>query len=61
MQANRYKRAKELKSVLELRLLNLQQQQSGNADATLDREIEIIQSRIDSLDEKIRKAEGSVQ
>ena len=31
------------------------------ADATLDREIEIIQSRIDSLDEKIRKAEGSVQ
>ena len=61
MQANRYKRAKELKSVLELRLLNLQQQQSGSADATLDREIEIIQSRIDSLDEKIRKAEGSVQ
>lgn len=60
IQANRYKRNKELKSILELRLLNLQQQRAGQADATLEREIELVQSRIESLDEKIRRAEESV-
>lgn len=59
-QANRYKKAKELKSILELRLLNLQQIKAGNPEAQVDREIDIIQSRIDALDEKIRKAEESV-
>ena len=60
-QANRYKRSKELKSILELRLLNLQQVNSKEQDPGVDREIEIIQSRIDALDEKIRKVEESVQ
>lgn len=61
IQANRYKRAKDLKSILELRLLALQQQTNGQEDAALEREIAIVQSRIDALDEKIRKAEESVQ
>ena len=60
-QANRYKLAKELKSILELRLVNLQQIRSGNPEANVDREIEMVQSRIDALDEKIRKDEESVQ
>ena len=61
MQANRYKRAKELKSILELRKLNLIQSRTGTADTGVERELEILQSRIDSLDEKIRKTEESVQ
>ena len=60
-QANKYKRNKDLKSVLELRLLNLQQAKDGKPDAVTDKEIELLQSRIESLDEKIRKAEESVQ
>ena len=60
-QANRYKRSKELKSILELRLLNLQQVNAKEQDAGTEREIEIIQSRIEALDEKIRKVEESVQ
>lgn len=60
-QATRYKRNKELKTLLELRLLNLQQQQSGNPDSAVEKEIEILQSRIEALDEKIRKAEESVR
>lgn len=61
IQANRYKRAKDLKTVLELRMLDLQQSRSGQSDPALEREIDVIQSRIDSLDEKIRRAEESVQ
>lgn len=61
MQASRYKRAKELKSILELRLLNMQQIKDGAIDPVVEREIEVIQSRIEALDEKIRKVEESVQ
>lgn len=62
IQSERYKRAKDLKAVLELRMLNLQRQKDGSQpDAALDREIEVLQGRIDTLSEKIRKAEESVE
>ena len=41
--------------------MNLQQARDGKPDAVTDKEIELLQSRIESLDEKIRKAEESVQ
>ena len=59
-QANRYKRNKELKTMLELRLLNLQQVMNETDDPAVEREIEIIQSRLDKLDHAIRDAEESV-
>lgn len=61
MQANRYKRQKELKTILELRLLDLQNNMHGQDDPGIGREIEVVQSRIDALDERIRKAEESVK
>lgn len=61
IQSDKYKQARDLRSVLELRLLHLQKLQDGTPDAGLDREIDVIQSRIDKLSERIRKAEESVQ
>lgn len=58
-QANRYKEKKELKTVLELRLLNLKRNMEKNPDAALEREIEYVQSRVDKLDHFIREAEGA--
>ena len=59
-QAWRYKASKEMKSILELRLLDLQKTAQGNPDAGIQKEIEIIQSRIDGLQEKIRRIEEQV-
>lgn len=59
-QANRYKRNKELKTMLELRLLNLQQVMNETDDPAVEKEIAIIQSRLDKLDYAIRDAEESV-
>ncbi len=59
-QANRYKEKKELKTILELRLLNLKRNMEKNPDAALEREIEYVQSRVDRLDHYIREVEGSV-
>lgn len=61
VQANRYKVAKETKKVLELRLLNLELIQKKTPDAKLEKEIEYIQSRVQSLDYKIKKMEESVK
>lgn len=57
-QANRYKEKKELKTVLELRLMNLKKNLDKNFDAALEKEILYTQSRIDSVNDYIRKAEG---
>lgn len=56
-QANRYKHRKELKKVLELRLLNLQMLKDKTPDAKLEQEIEYIQSRVQGLEYKIKKSE----
>lgn len=54
----RYERAKEEKSMLELRKLKLERQQHGKKDAALEKQIEYTQKRIDGLAEKIREVEG---
>ena len=46
--------------MLELRLLNLQQVMNETDDPAVEREIDIIQSRLDKLDHAIRDAEESV-
>lgn len=58
-QANRYKEKKELKTVLELRLLNLQRNMDKNPDAALEKEIEYVQSRVDKLNHYLLEAEGA--
>ena len=60
-QFDRYKRARELKSVLELRMLHLQKVRDDNTDPGVEREIQVIQGRIDGLSERIRKFEESSQ
>ena len=59
-QANKYKRNKELKTILEMRLLQMQQAQQGNFDPTLDKEISITQSRIEKLDKSLREFEEEI-
>ncbi len=60
-QSDNYKRTKDLKATLELRLLRLQRQADGQEDPGLEREIEVLQSRIDKYAEKLRKTEAGVQ
>lgn len=57
-QANRYKEQKELKTILELRLLNLKNVQENKPDASVEKQIEYMQSRVDRLADELRKAEG---
>ena len=60
-QVSRYKEAKDLKTNLELRKLYLDSIKAfGQGDETLQREIDIIQSRIDRCAEQIRKEEEKV-
>ena len=60
-QVSRYKEAKELKTNLELRRLYLESfRASGQQDEGTQKEINIIQSRIDRCSEQIRKAEENV-
>ena len=59
-QANRYKVAKDKKQMLELRLLNLKMLQESSQDPRLEKEIEYIQNRIESLEYKMAKMEQSV-
>ena len=56
-QANRYKKASDTKKVLELRLLNLKELNSGHNDAKIEREIQYIQNRIDDIEYKMVKME----
>lgn len=58
---SRYKEAKELKTNLELRRLYLENyKQTGESDASIQKEIDVIQSRIDRCSEQIRKTEEKV-
>lgn len=59
-QANRYKLNQETKQYLELKLLNLKLQDEGKNDPKIQREIEYVANRINSLEYKIAKAEKSV-
>jgi hypothetical protein len=55
-----YNRNKQLKRVLELRLLNLQMIQADGTDAKLEQEIAYIQGRVQGLDHELTKMEESV-
>ena len=60
-QVSRYKEAKELKTNLELRRIYLDNlRANGQADEGTQREIDVIQSRIDRCTEVIRKEEEKV-
>ena len=59
-QSTKYKENKEFKLNLELRLMNLTTiRDSGQSDPGIEREIEMVQSRIDKLSETIRNSEES--
>ena len=60
-QGERYKRNKDLKAVLELRLLRLQRDKAQGHDPGIDKEIETLQSRIDRLTDSLNKVEESVK
>ena len=61
IQVTRYKEAKELKTALELRRMYLENQKNnGVEDEGMQREIDVIQNRIDRCAETIRKAEDKV-
>jgi methyl-accepting chemotaxis protein len=60
-QVSRYKEAKDLKTNLELRKLYLEGlKANGNPDEGIQREIDVVQSRIDRCAELIRKEEEKV-
>ena len=56
-QASRYKASKEEMKLLELRKLNLEKLSAGKPDAHLQKEIEYMETRIQSLNFKIAKME----
>lgn len=57
-QANRYKAAKEEKKLVELRYLNLKRVLDGKRDARIEKEIEVVERRLNDLNYKIAKMEG---
>ncbi len=60
-EVTRYKEAKELKTNLELRKIYLEQvRESGQGDPSTQKEIDIIQGRVDRCTERIRKEEQKV-
>lgn len=59
-QVAKFKRNKELKKVLELRMLNLMSLREDKADAKLENEIQYTQGRIKGLDYEIRKMEEGI-
>ena len=56
-QVERYKRNQELRKILSMRLLDMKSKGNTDNDPSLERNIQITQSRIDVLDEKIRTFE----
>lgn len=59
-QIAKWKKNKELKRVLELRLLNLQMLMSGTTDAKTEKEILYIQGRVQSIDHTLKKLEEGI-
>lgn len=58
-QAKRYDEMKELKKILELRMLDLKSQEQKNPNAVIQRDIELTQSRIQKLKFEMEKLENS--
>lgn len=56
-QVDRLNNAKEEKKLLELRKLKMERAASGKKDASLDKQIDYIQGRIENLDAEIRRKE----
>lgn len=56
-QVDRLNRAKEEKKLLELRKLKMERVAAGKQDASLDKQIDYIQGRIENLDADIRQKE----
>jgi hypothetical protein len=56
-QNDRYEAAKSKKQQLELRLLYLQMQSKQKHDPAIEKEIAVVQDRIDGLEYKLRKTE----
>lgn len=56
-QNDRYESSKAKKQQLELRLMYLQMQQKNKVDPAVEKEISILQDRIDSLEYKLRSTE----
>jgi len=56
-QVDRLNRAKEEKKLLELRKLKMERAAAGKQDASLDKQIDYIQGRIENLDADIRQKE----
>lgn len=59
-QAERYKSNKDKKRLLEIKLLNLKLSKDNKRDPKLDREIEHLEGRIETLDYKLTKMERDV-
>ena len=59
-QAQRYNCNKEKVRSLQLRLLMLQELDKGNKDPSVQKEVEYIQSRIDTISYRINKELASV-
>lgn len=57
-QSNRYKAYRDKKRMLELRLLMLQSYQGNNPDPKIEKEIEYLQNRIESIEYKMAKMES---
>lgn len=60
-QIEKWKKNKELKKVLELRMLNLQMLLDGSTDAKTEKEILYIQGRIQSINHNLHKLEAGIQ
>lgn len=60
-QASRYKANKEMKKMLELRLLHLKLVQDKKSDPKLETEINYIQGRVDKIERYMREIEESVE
>lgn len=60
-QVRRYNASRDLKQVLELRKLNLEQQQAKTPSPQIEREIAVLQSRIDGETAKIKEMEDSIK
>jgi hypothetical protein len=58
--ANKYKEQKELKQLLQLRLLDLQANHDKSPNAKLQQQIVYTQARVDRISDEIRKAEEDV-
>lgn len=60
-QASRYRAAKEKLKLLQLRRINMEKLVNGKPDATVQKQIKYMESRISDMEYEIAKMEGKVQ